>query len=79
MAPPPSDKRGAEAGPLIFLIAGEASGDNLAARLMAALKRQTQGRVKFVGVGEATEDLRDFSADEFVEALFEGAAVAVSP
>ena len=51
MAPPPSDQRGAEAGPLIFLIAGEASGDNLAARLMAALKRQTQGRIKFAGVG----------------------------
>jgi fused signal recognition particle receptor len=28
--------------------------------------------VKFVGVGEAVEDLLDFSADEFVEALFEG-------
>jgi fused signal recognition particle receptor len=27
--------------------------------------------VKFVGVGEAIEDLRDFSADEFVDALFE--------
>jgi len=27
--------------------------------------------VKFVGVGEGVEDLRDFSADEFVEALFE--------
>ncbi len=27
--------------------------------------------VKHVGVGEAVEDLRDFSADEFVEALFE--------
>ena len=51
MAAPPSDPRGAEAGPLIFLIAGEASGDNLAARLMAALKRQTQGRIKFAGVG----------------------------
>jgi fused signal recognition particle receptor len=35
--------------------------------------------VKFVGVGEATEDLRDFSADEFVEALFEGAMDADSP
>jgi lipid-A-disaccharide synthase len=51
MAAPPSDQRGAEAGPLVFLIAGEASGDNLAARLMAALRRQTQGRVKFAGVG----------------------------
>jgi len=29
--------------------------------------------VRFVGVGEAAEDLRDFSADEFVDALFEGA------
>ncbi len=27
--------------------------------------------VRFVGVGEAIEDLRDFSAEEFVEALFE--------
>jgi fused signal recognition particle receptor len=35
--------------------------------------------VKFVGVGEAAEDLRDFSADEFVEALFEGAMDAESP
>jgi fused signal recognition particle receptor len=28
--------------------------------------------VRFVGVGEAVEDLRDFSAEAFVEALFEG-------
>jgi len=34
--------------------------------------------VKFVGVGEAIEDLRDFSADEFVEALFEGSIGADS-
>jgi fused signal recognition particle receptor len=27
--------------------------------------------VRFVGVGEAVEDLRDFSAEDFVEALFE--------
>jgi fused signal recognition particle receptor len=26
--------------------------------------------VKYVGVGESVEDLRDFSADEFVDALF---------
>jgi len=32
--------------------------------------------VKFVGVGEAAEDLRDFSADEFVAALFEDATGA---
>jgi fused signal recognition particle receptor len=28
--------------------------------------------VRYVGVGEAVEDLRDFSAEEFVEAVFEG-------
>ena len=27
--------------------------------------------IRHVGVGEAVEDLRDFSAEEFVEALFE--------
>ncbi len=41
----------AEAGPLIFLVAGEPSGDNLAGRLMTALKRQTGNRVRFAGVG----------------------------
>ena len=45
------DVDGAEAGPLIFLVAGETSGDNLAGRLMAALKRKTGGRVRFAGVG----------------------------
>jgi len=35
--------------------------------------------VQFVGVGEAAEDLRDFSADEFVEALFGGATDPESP
>lgn len=37
--------------PLIFIVSGETSGDNLAARLMAALKRETGGRVRFAGVG----------------------------
>ena len=37
--------------PLIFIVAGEASGDNLAGRLMAALKAQTNGHVRFAGVG----------------------------
>ncbi|WP_020593694.1 lipid-A-disaccharide synthase [Kiloniella laminariae] len=37
--------------PLIYLIAGEPSGDQLGARLMAALKRATDGRVRFAGVG----------------------------
>ena len=37
--------------PLIFLIAGEPSGDQVGARLMAALKKQTGGAVRFAGVG----------------------------
>jgi lipid-A-disaccharide synthase len=40
-----------EREPLIFVISGEASGDNLAGRLMAALKQETGGRVRFAGVG----------------------------
>jgi len=37
--------------PLIFVVSGEASGDNLAGRLMGALEAQTDGRVRFAGVG----------------------------
>ena len=28
--------------------------------------------VRYIGVGERVEDLREFDADEFVEALFDG-------
>ena len=42
---------GRDEAPLIFLIAGEPSGDVLGARLMAALKRQSGGKVRFAGVG----------------------------
>ena len=38
-------------GPLVFLVAAEPSGDNLGAKLMAALKRATGGAVEFAGVG----------------------------
>ena len=41
----------AESGPLVFLIAGEPSGDLLGARLMAALRDRYRGRVRFAGVG----------------------------
>ncbi len=41
----------AEAGPHIFLVAGEESGDRLGAALIGALRRATQGRVRFSGVG----------------------------
>lgn len=37
--------------PLIFLVAGEPSGDALGAPLMAALKRRTGGEIRFAGVG----------------------------
>jgi lipid-A-disaccharide synthase len=38
---------------LIFLVAGEPSGDLLGGRLMAALKAATGGRVRFAGIGGA--------------------------
>ncbi|MDX9861038.1 MAG: lipid-A-disaccharide synthase [Rhodospirillales bacterium] len=40
-----------DAPPLIFLVAGEPSGDALGARLMAALKARTGGAVRFAGIG----------------------------
>ena len=41
------------ADPLIFVIAGEASGDGIGGHLMAALTERTGGRVRFAGVGGA--------------------------
>jgi lipid-A-disaccharide synthase len=38
-------------GPLIYIIAGEPSGDFLGGRLMAALKARTGGHVRFAGIG----------------------------
>ena len=38
-------------GPLIYLVAGEPSGDNLGARIMASLRDRTGGHVRFAGVG----------------------------
>nr|WP_281392859.1 lipid-A-disaccharide synthase [Roseospira goensis] len=47
-----------EAGPLVYVIAGEPSGDALSARLMAALRRRLDGRVRFAGIGgEAMAEL----------------------
>ena len=37
--------------PLIFIIAGEPSGDNLAGRLIPALREMTDGRARFAGIG----------------------------
>ncbi len=40
-------------GPLVFLIAGEPSGDAIGARLMTALRSRSDGGARFVGVGGA--------------------------
>ena len=37
--------------PLVFLVAGEPSGDVLGGALMAALRERTGGRIRFAGVG----------------------------
>jgi lipid-A-disaccharide synthase len=39
------------AGPHVFLVAGEESGDRLGAALIGALRRQTQGQVRVSGIG----------------------------
>jgi lipid-A-disaccharide synthase len=40
-----------ETPPLIYLVAGEPSGDLLGGRLMAALRERTGGKVRFAGIG----------------------------
>jgi len=57
----PTGCGGGQEPPLIFIVAGEPSGDLLGARLMAALRVETGGRIRFAGVGGermATEGLR---------------------
>lgn len=49
MTVPASSSVSAE--PLVFIIAGEDSGDHLGAALIRALKRSTGGRIRFAGVG----------------------------
>ena len=39
--------------PLVFVVAGEPSGDAIGARLMAALKQETGGAIRFAGIGGA--------------------------
>jgi len=58
-------------GPLIYLIAGEPSGDILAARLARALRQLTNGSVRFAGIGG--EAMRR----EGIESLFPQADLAV--
>ncbi|MBI3114299.1 MAG: lipid-A-disaccharide synthase [Rhodospirillales bacterium] len=48
-----ANDRDGKSGPLIFIVAGEPSGDVLGARLMAALKKESCGEVSFAGIGGA--------------------------
>lgn len=55
----------------VYLIAGEPSGDLLASRLMRALKRKTDGNIRFEGVGGET------MATEGFHSLFDSSELAV--
>lgn len=48
-------------GPKIMLVAGEASGDQLGGRLMAALKAK-QDHIRFIGVGGRAWNARGLKA-----------------
>lgn len=56
---------------LVYLIAGEPSGDLLASRLMKALREKTGGKVRFAGVGGETMISNGF------ESLFDSSELAV--
>ncbi|MEN2987272.1 lipid-A-disaccharide synthase [Tistrella sp. BH-R2-4] len=47
----PASSAGSDQGPLIAIIAGEASGDLIGARLIRALVERTGGRMRLMGVG----------------------------
>ena len=57
--------------PLIYLIAGEASGELLASRLMTALLHKTKGNVRFAGVGGNTMQQAGF------QTLYDNSELAV--
>ena len=59
------------AHPLIFIVAGEPSGDALGARLMQALKKKTRNRVSFAGIGG------DRMEEEGIKSLFPMAELSV--
>lgn len=56
---------------LVYLIAGEPSGDLLASRLMKALIKKTNGKVRFAGIGGETMMANGF------ESLFDSSELAV--
>lgn len=64
--------------PLVFIVTGEPSGDLLASRLMQALRRATDGHVRFMGVGgesmaaaglDSLADLKDFAVMGLIEVV----------
>jgi lipid-A-disaccharide synthase len=57
------------AGPLIFLMAGESSGDAIGARLMSALERETNGGVRFAGIGGERMTAEGLTSDFPLEEL----------
>lgn len=60
-----------ERTPLVYIVAGEASGDVLAAGMMQSLKKMTGGKVRFAGVGG------DRMAAEGLTSLFPMSEMAV--
>ena len=42
--------------------------------IVANICKELQIPIRFIGIGEKMDDLRDFDADEFVEALFHGSS-----
>lgn len=61
-----------EAGELIFLVAGEPSGDQLGARLMASLKDEGGPAIRFAGIGG------EQMAEEGLKSLFPMAELSVT-
>jgi fused signal recognition particle receptor len=40
--------------------------------IVASICKETKIPIRFIGIGEQIDDLRDFDAEEFIEALFQG-------
>ncbi len=47
--------------------------------IVANICRELKTPIRFIGVGEKMEDLRDFDPDEFIEALFQGRSSETEP
>lgn len=69
--PGQADREGMTGAPLVYLVAGEPSGDLVGAHLMQALRQQTGGRLRFAGVGG------EQMAEQGLRSLFPLADIAV--